>query len=184
MEFLCCRVNFLLYVPTKTRLEAKSTRLDCLKAFGVTLVLMFDGRRAFIRAYSSFSTAMYEYSRIFFYILVAFPATVYNTLTHRLGWLLSPPRIIYVIYIYIYILRYLRLVDKFNEQNVSAFLTAGGAKLMLLHDGRADDAIRSFFAEVHELYVKARRWWKFRIEVVSFILRVRFRSPAEAFRSL
>ncbi|CAM9679862.1 unnamed protein product [Ascophyllum nodosum] len=49
---------------------------------------------------------------------------------------------------------YLRLVDKFNEQNVSAFLTAGGAKLMLLHDGRADDAIRSFFAEVHELYVK------------------------------
>lgn len=50
--------------------------------------------------------------------------------------------------------RYLRLVDKFNEQNVSAFLTAGGAKLMLLHDGRTDDAIRTFFAEVHELYVK------------------------------
>ncbi|CAN0125198.1 unnamed protein product, partial [Ectocarpus fasciculatus] len=48
----------------------------------------------------------------------------------------------------------LRLVDKFNEQNVSAFLTAGGAKLMLLHDGRTDDAIRTFFAEVHELYVK------------------------------
>lgn len=51
---------------------------------------------------------------------------------------------------------YLRLVDKFNEQNVSAFLTAGGAKLMLLHDGRTDDAIRTFFAEVHELYVKVR----------------------------
>lgn len=49
---------------------------------------------------------------------------------------------------------YLRLVDKFNEQNVSAFLTAGGAKLMLLHDGRTDDAIRTFFAEVHEVYVK------------------------------
>eukprot|EP00752_Nemacystus_decipiens_P003490 g3223.t1 len=49
---------------------------------------------------------------------------------------------------------YLRLVDKFNEQNVSAFLTAGGAKFMLLHDGRTDDAIRTFFAEVHELYVK------------------------------
>ncbi|CAN0380389.1 unnamed protein product [Pylaiella littoralis] len=49
---------------------------------------------------------------------------------------------------------YLRLVDKFNEQNVSAFLTAGGAKLMLLHDGRTDDAIRTFFSEVHELYVK------------------------------
>lgn len=45
-------------------------------------------------------------------------------------------------------------MDKFNEQNVSAFLTAGGAKLMLLHDGRTDDAIRTFFAEVHELYVK------------------------------
>lgn len=51
---------------------------------------------------------------------------------------------------------YLRLVDKFNEQNVSAFLSAGGAKLMLLHDGRPDEAIRSFFTEVHELYVKAR----------------------------
>ena len=47
-------------------------------------------------------------------------------------------------------------MDKFNEQNVSAFLTAGGAKLMLLHDGRTDDAIRTFFTEVHELYVKAR----------------------------
>lgn len=52
--------------------------------------------------------------------------------------------------------RYLRLVDRFNEQNVSAFLTAGGAKLMLLHDGRTDEAIRSFFTEVHEIYVKAR----------------------------
>lgn len=51
---------------------------------------------------------------------------------------------------------YLRVVDKFNEQNVSAFLSAGGAKLMLLHDGRPDEAIRSFFTEVHELYVKAR----------------------------
>ncbi|CAM9169691.1 unnamed protein product, partial [Sphacelaria rigidula] len=54
--------------------------------------------------------------------------------------------------------RYLRVVDKFNEQNVSAFLSAGGAKLMLLHDGRPDEAIRNFFNEVHEHYVKARMY--------------------------
>ncbi|CAM9338648.1 unnamed protein product [Discosporangium mesarthrocarpum] len=51
--------------------------------------------------------------------------------------------------------RHLKTVDKFNDQFVSSYLTAGGVKLMMLHDGRNDEALRNFFADVHELYVKA-----------------------------
>jgi hypothetical protein len=49
------------------------------------------------------------------------------------------------------------VVDKFNDLLVSCYSTAGNTRLLLLHDSRAsEDAIRSFFQEVHELYVKAR----------------------------
>lgn len=41
-----------------------------------------------------------------------------------------------------------------NNQHVSTFLTAGNIKLILLHGGRSEDAIKNFFHEVHELYVK------------------------------
>ncbi|KAG2399366.1 uncharacterized protein HKW66_Vig0081520 [Vigna angularis] len=41
---------------------------------------------------------------------------------------------------------YLKSVDRFNELMVSV--------LMLLHDSRNDDGIKSFFQEVHELYIK------------------------------
>ena len=51
-----------------------------------------------------------------------------------------------------------QVVDKFNDLLVSCYSTAGQTRLMLLHDSRAsEEAIRSFFQEVHELYVKARR---------------------------
>lgn len=49
---------------------------------------------------------------------------------------------------------YLRTVDKVNHQQVSTFLTAGNIKFMLLHSGKGDDAIKNFFLDVYELYVK------------------------------
>ena len=49
---------------------------------------------------------------------------------------------------------FFKSVDKFNDYLISAFVTAGGIKFMLLHDVRNEDGIRSFFHDVHELYVK------------------------------
>ncbi|KAG5646407.1 hypothetical protein DXG03_003457 [Asterophora parasitica] len=49
---------------------------------------------------------------------------------------------------------YLKAVDKFNEWTVSAFITPGNMKFVLLHEGKNDDGIRQFFMEVWELYVK------------------------------
>jgi hypothetical protein len=47
-------------------------------------------------------------------------------------------------------------VDRFNNLFVSAFVTPGGARLLLLHDGRGDDGVRAFFGEVYELYLRVR----------------------------
>jgi len=49
---------------------------------------------------------------------------------------------------------YLRAADKFNEWTVSAFITPGNMKFVLLHDAKGDDSVKNFFLEVWELYVK------------------------------
>lgn len=48
----------------------------------------------------------------------------------------------------------MRVVDRFNNLVVSAYVTPGGTYLLLLHEGRNEDAIRGFMTESHELYVK------------------------------
>nr|GMC60999.1 trafficking protein particle complex subunit 2 [Ipomoea batatas] len=59
---------------------------------------------------------------------------------------------------------FLKASDRFNDLAVSVYVTAGHilhiiqssihTRLMLLHDSRNDDGIKSFFQEVHELYIK------------------------------
>ena len=49
---------------------------------------------------------------------------------------------------------YLKRVDKFNEYCVSAFVTAGGVRFLVLHDSNNDESIRLFFTEVYEAFLK------------------------------
>lgn len=51
-------------------------------------------------------------------------------------------------------IRFLRVVDKFNSLSISAYVSQGGKVFLLLHNGKSEDAVRAFFLEVHELYVK------------------------------
>jgi len=48
----------------------------------------------------------------------------------------------------------LKLVDRFNDLLVYGFVTAGGARFLLLHDQRNEDNVKGFFYEVHELYLR------------------------------
>eukprot|EP00294_Goniomonas_avonlea_P017034 CAMPEP_0114563738 /NCGR_PEP_ID=MMETSP0114-20121206/13292_1 /TAXON_ID=31324 /ORGANISM="Goniomonas sp, Strain m" /LENGTH=139 /DNA_ID=CAMNT_0001749649 /DNA_START=16 /DNA_END=432 /DNA_ORIENTATION=+ len=52
---------------------------------------------------------------------------------------------------------FLKTVDRFNtgsDLHISAYVTAGHVKFMLLHEGKNEDNIKSFFTDVHELYMK------------------------------
>lgn len=49
-----------------------------------------------------------------------------------------------------------QVVDKFNDLLVSAYVTGGHARFLMLHEQRTPEhGIIQFFSEVHELYVKA-----------------------------
>lgn len=49
---------------------------------------------------------------------------------------------------------HLKTVDRFNNLYVTAYVTPGSTKFLLLHDGKNDDTIKNFFNEVYELYLR------------------------------
>mmetsp|Transcript_820 Transcript_820/g.1867 ORF Transcript_820/g.1867 Transcript_820/m.1867 type:complete len:137 (-) Transcript_820:12-422(-) len=49
---------------------------------------------------------------------------------------------------------FLKTVDRFNNLIVTAFVSPGSARFLLLHDGRNEDSVKAFFGEVYELYVR------------------------------
>ncbi|KJH52085.1 Sedlin, region [Dictyocaulus viviparus] len=49
---------------------------------------------------------------------------------------------------------YFKLVDKFNEWYVSAFVSASRIRFLMLHTQRCDEGIRQFFQEMYETYIK------------------------------
>lgn len=49
---------------------------------------------------------------------------------------------------------FLRVVDRFNQMSISAYVTQGGKLFLLLHSGKSEDAVRAFFLEAHDLFVK------------------------------
>lgn len=49
---------------------------------------------------------------------------------------------------------YLKAIDTFYGYLVSAYVTPGNVKMMLVHEGKNEEAIRHFFTDVNDLYVK------------------------------
>lgn len=45
-------------------------------------------------------------------------------------------------------------IDRFNEWSISAFVTPSYLRFIILHDYKNDDAIKLFFQEAYETYIK------------------------------
>ena len=50
--------------------------------------------------------------------------------------------------------RFLKAVDRFNDQLISAYITAGNYRFLLLHGTRHEDGVLWFFLELYELLAK------------------------------
>jgi len=49
---------------------------------------------------------------------------------------------------------YLKCVDKYGSQYISAYVTPSHTTFLLLHDKKDEDGIRTFFTEVHQLFIR------------------------------
>ena len=49
---------------------------------------------------------------------------------------------------------FLKTIDRYNDLHISAYVTPGSVRFLLLHEAKNEDAVRSFFQDVHELYIK------------------------------
>jgi len=72
---------------------------------------------------------------------------------------------------------FLKSVDRFNEWHISAYLTPGGAKFIMVHDQINEDAVRNFFQDVNDIWLRLRLNPFYNpdgeIKNKSFLLRVR-----------
>ena len=50
----------------------------------------------------------------------------------------------------------MKSVDRFNEWHISAFVTPGGAKFLMVHDLVNEDGVRNFFIDVYEIWMRLR----------------------------
>lgn len=46
------------------------------------------------------------------------------------------------------------MIDRHNDWLISAYVTPSADRLLLMHDVKNDEAIRVFFLEAYELYLK------------------------------
>jgi hypothetical protein len=77
--------------------------------------------------------------------------------------------------------RYLKVVDRFSNAHISAFVTAGrilihhpysfifnfnckDIKFLMLHEKKDEDGIKNFFNEVYELYLKVANMFVYFIQ--------------------
>eukprot|EP00002_Diphylleia_rotans_P040341 TRINITY_DN9534_c0_g4_i1.p1 TRINITY_DN9534_c0_g4~~TRINITY_DN9534_c0_g4_i1.p1 ORF type:complete len:139 (-),score=41.49 TRINITY_DN9534_c0_g4_i1:229-645(-) len=49
---------------------------------------------------------------------------------------------------------FLKNVDKYMDMTVSAFITVGHIRFMLLHENQNEASVKNFFQEVYEYYMK------------------------------
>jgi hypothetical protein len=49
--------------------------------------------------------------------------------------------------------KYLKVVDRFANLFISAFVSPGNVRLLLLHEKKDEDSVKQFFNEVYELYL-------------------------------
>eukprot|EP00906_Rhabdomonas_costata_P018631 RCo027186 len=49
---------------------------------------------------------------------------------------------------------YLKVVDRFNDFYISAYVTPGCTRFLIMQDSRQEESVKSFFHDVYDLYLK------------------------------